>query len=101
MKSNTIITQRAAGIVVGSSLLVIGFFFLVLGITLLPVVGLFLAGAVILFSVEFFRPRAGVAGAEAREQANAGAAYLWCIFSPHQYDDAVWCPWPPCPEKAS
>jgi hypothetical protein len=101
MNNGVIITERAAAVAVGSSLIVIGLGFFVLGLTWLPVIGLLFAVPILLLAWQFLGLKRGITRAEEQEYAYPGAAQPSGVTSPDRFNGARECPWPPSHKKAA
>ena len=77
------IIQRLAGLVVGAALITVGIFMVILGLTLLPVIGVLVAIPIMSFSLYFLFPKMQVYRAETGE----------VVFAYEEHE--TWCPWPP------
>lgn len=73
------IMNRIAGVVVGTCFVVMGFGLIVLGLTFLPVIGIFAGIGLMSLSVYFFNPRA--------QESVEVIAYT--------EKNVQWCPWSP------
>lgn len=74
--------ERAASLVVGVSLVVMGFGLIVLGVTFLPVIGIFAGIGLMSLSVYFFNPKV----LEVSQEDEVA-----CFYE----EDKSWCQWPP------
>lgn len=75
--------QRLAGLVVGTTFIMVGVFMVILGLTLLPVIGILLAIPIMFMSLYFIFPEVKVHTVE-----NGKVVYS-CD------EDESWCQWPP------
>ena len=84
---NTIL-KRGAVLLIGTAIGVIGVFFMVLGFTFLPVIGIF-AGIASMNLAAYFL---GLQGAESRKEKDETALRVLVGMQ-------SWCPWPSAPEE--
>ena len=61
MENKLSMVERLAGLVIGSSFVIIGLLLMVLGVTFLPVIGVIIAIPVMGMSLYFFRPHVQLA----------------------------------------
>lgn len=78
MERRVTVIERIAGMIVALVLFVVGLFFMLLGVTLLPVIGVFLGIGIIALSVRF---------------CNLGVTAECKVITFAQAD--TFCPWPP------
>ncbi len=67
---NECLMERVVDDLVGIAILLIGFFFLALGVTFFPVMGIILAIPLLWFAVSLFRSPPGKACAEQEQEPN-------------------------------
>ncbi len=85
MKRSSFPCNRIACAVVAGAVMMVGIFFVLLGLTLLPVIGIFIGIPVICMSLCFLKPEAHVS---TEEVASRDACE----------DPEALCPWPPAPQ---
>ena len=76
-------TERLAGLVVGTTFIMVGIFMVILGLTLLPVIGILIAIPIMFMSLYFIFPEMRVHTVE-----DGKVVY---VCDEHEF----MCPWPP------
>ncbi len=64
MRTHVTTAQRVAGMIIGTALTIVGLILIALGLTFLPIIGIFVAFPVLALAFYFFRPGKWVITAE-------------------------------------
>jgi hypothetical protein len=101
MKGNIRNRDRMSAIVIGCAFFTAGFFFALLGLTLLPAIGIIVATPLIRISLYFFGPALQAISSSEEAVRDRDEEASRCPPPIDQYDETTRYPWPISSQRAA